>query len=314
MAIRNRLIMGLALGFTAALGAQSTTQPAAVVNGVAITVEQLQAELQQQPPALPDNPEQARVRQMEALGMLIDRELMRQFLDKEIGSVPTEMMNKRLVEFEAALLRQERKISLAEFCQDTNQTPEQVKACLAEQQRWNQFIARQLTDAYLEQYYRDHREVFDKVTLRASHIALRVPVGATEEEKERIKDRLVTLRAELMANPSLDFGELAKKHSQGLHAERGGDLGYFPRKWVFEESFAREAFALRSVGQISDVVETSFGYHLIKLTDRRAGERSDFQKVKEAVRAHCSQELRQAILDQQRKAALSAKALKIELP
>jgi parvulin-like peptidyl-prolyl isomerase len=293
---------------------QSLSRPAATVNGVAISIEQLQAEMQQLPLALPDAPDQQKTRQLETLGLLIDRELMRQFLDKNVGRVTPAAMEKRLADFEAALLRREHKISLAEFCQDTQQTPEQVKACLIEQQRWNQYLSTRLTDAYLEQYHRENRALFDKVTVRASQIALRVPVGASPEEIKQIRDRLVTMRAELLANPNLDFADLARKHSQGTHADRGGDLGYFPRKWIFEESFAQEAFRLDRVGAISEVVQTSFGFHLIKLTDRRGGEPSEFARVKEAVRAHCAQELRQTILEQQRRAAIAAKALQIELP
>ncbi|MFQ3651171.1 MAG: peptidylprolyl isomerase [Gemmataceae bacterium] len=307
-------VFALGLAFTYLVHGQSLSRPAATVNGVAISIEQVQAELQNLPVALPDAPEQQRTRQLEVLGLLIDRELLRQFLDKHVGRVTPEAVEKRLAEFETALLRREHKISLADFCQDTNQTPEQLKACLIEQHRWNQYLATRLTDGYLEQYYRENRAIFDKVTIRASHIALRVPVGASPEEKEQIRDRLVKLRAELLANPSLDFAEMARKHSQGAQAERGGDLGYFPRKWVFEEPFAREAFRLQHLGAISEVVETSFGYHLIKLTDRRVGERTEFSQVKEAVRAHCAQELRQSILEQQRKAALAAKTLQIELP
>lgn len=308
------LLAMLALGLGGVGLGQSLSRPAATVNGVPIRVEQLQAEMQHLPAALPEAPEQLRTRQLEVLGLLIDRELMRQFLDKQVGRVPPEAVEKHLEEFEAALLRRDHKMSLAEFCQDTNQSLEQVKASLIDQQRWKQYLATRLTEGYLEQYYRENRDLFDKVTVRVSQIALRVPPGASPEEKEQIRDRLVRLRAELLANPQLDFAEMARKHSQGAGAERGGDLGYFPRKWIFEEPFAQEAFRLKQIGSLSEVVQTSFGYHLIKLTDRRAGERTEFAQVKEAVRAHCAEELRQTILEQQRKAAIATKALRIELP
>jgi parvulin-like peptidyl-prolyl isomerase len=309
--------IGVLLAASSLAHGQSLSRPAAIVNGVAISFEQLQAEMQQMPLALPETPDQARTRQLETLGLLIDRELMRQFLDKHVAQETPQAMEKRLADFEATLLRRENKSSLAEFCQDTRQTPEQVKLGLTEQQRWNQYVATRLSDAYLEQYYRENRAIFDKVTIRVSQIALRVPVGATPEEKEQIRDRLVKIRAELLANPRLEFAEYARNHSQGAHAKRDkkdGDLGYFPRKGFFEESFAREAFRLPHVGAISEVVETSFGFHLIKLTDRRVGETTEYSKIKEAVRAHCAQELRQSILEQQRKSAVAAKALQIELP
>jgi parvulin-like peptidyl-prolyl isomerase len=69
-----------------------------------------------------------------------------------------------------------------------------------------------------------------------------------------------------------------------------------------EEPFAKAAFALK-VGDISDVVQTDFGYHLIKVTDRKAGTASDFNKIKEEVREMLVEELRVQILAEQRQTA-----------
>jgi hypothetical protein len=267
--------------------------------------------VRQSPLGAPAAEDQQRVRRMEALGLLIDRLLLRQFLDKQVGPLPAEEVNKKLAEFEAALLRQDRKMSLEEFCHDTNQTADQVKAGLCDHLRWNAFIGQQLTDTTLEQFYNANRDHFDKVTVRASHIALRVPSGASAAEKDRLRAKLMEIRAQLTADPNSDFAELARKHSTGPQAARGGDVGYFPRKWVMDEAFARAAFALPA-GAISDVVETEYGLHLIKVTDRKPGEPTEFAKVKESVRAFCSEEMRQRVLDEQRKSA--ARKITIELP
>ena len=81
-----------------------------------------------------------------------------------------------------------------------------------------------------------------------------------------------------------------------------GDIGYFPRKWAVDESFAKAAFALHK-DEISDVVQSSFGLHLIKVTDRKAGQPSNFDKVKDEVRRIAAEEMRQALLEQLRQTA-----------
>jgi parvulin-like peptidyl-prolyl isomerase len=113
--------------------------------------------------------------------------------------------------------------------------------------------------------------------------------------------KLADVRAQIVAG-KLDFAEAARKFSQCPSASKGGDLGFFPRKWVFEEDFARAAFAV-PVGQVSDVVQTEYGLHLIKVTERKAGQPSDYAKIKDSVRDLCMEDLRQQLLAEQRKAS-----------
>ncbi|NBO91074.1 MAG: hypothetical protein EBV06_01965 [Planctomycetia bacterium] len=306
-----RLAAGCVLMTVVLAQAQNEPRPAAVVNGVPINVAEVDAQLKQDGLDIPQSDVQRRLRRMEALGMLIDKMLLRQFLDKKVGSVAPEEINKKLSDFESSLLRQERKMSLAEYCQDTNQTLEQLKEGLCDHIRWNAFINPHLSDAYLEQYYKENQDYFDKVTVRASHIVLRVTPGMSQTDKERLRSTLTEIRAKLISEPSADFAELAKKHSNGPHASRGGDVGYFPRKWAMDEAFARNAFSL-PVGAISEIVETPYGLHLIKVTDRRPGESADFARIKETVRTFCSEEIRHNIISEQRRETNSA--ITIDLP
>ncbi|MBY0227791.1 MAG: peptidylprolyl isomerase [Gemmataceae bacterium] len=294
----------LALGAGLALGQKARV--AAEVNGVAITADEVEAELRLSPMAVPSTDAQRKLRHMEALGLLIDNALMRQFLDKTVGPAAPDLVAKRLAELEAGL--KEKNSTLAEFLQDSCQTLEQLKGDLADLSRWNGYAASLLDDKALEQYHRDNKEFFDKTTMRASHIVLRVPASAPKAEHDKAKEHLEKLRMHLKSNPE-QFAELAKKHSQDGNALAGGDVGWFPRKWAFDEEFAAAAFAMPK-GGLSEVVKTEYGYHLILATDRKEGEPTRFQDVKESVRAFCSEDLRQRVLAQERKKA----SIKIMLP
>jgi peptidyl-prolyl cis-trans isomerase C len=295
-------------GLASAQAVRPKAVPAAVVNGVAISMAEVQAILALAEPApLAPTESQRRQRHVEALGLLIDNVLMRQFLAKHTAPVPPAEVARRLAEMEAGLKKQGK--TLAEFCQDTNQTEEQFKASLADHLRWSAYTARQLTDAVVERYFKEHRDFFDKSTVEASHIVLRVPQSATDEEREQAKARLAKLRQQLVSDPKADFAEMARKYSQDAHAAQGGELGVFPRNGDFDESFLKAAFALKP-GEISEVVQTDYGYHLIKVTRRNPGTPADYATIKEAVREFCAEDLRQQILVKERKAA----KIEINLP
>src|SRR5207302_444679 len=142
---------------------------------------------------------------------------------------------------------------------------------------------------------------FDRVMVRASHILLRLPPNAAEADKAKMHQQLVDLRAQIVAN-KIDFAEAAKKYSQCPTAPAGGDIGYFPRKFMVDDAFAQVAFST-PVNGVSDVVQTGYGLHLIKVTDRKAGEASDFAKIKGDVRDVCVEEMRMNLLNDLRKSA-----------
>lgn len=102
--------------------------------------------------------------------------------------------------------------------------------------------------------------------IRASHILLMYKGSmrstATRSKAEAL-DSINALKAEIAGGA--DFGDLARKNSDCPSGEDGGDLGKFPRGAMVPE-FDQAAFALEP-GQVSDVVETAFGYHLIQRTE-----------------------------------------------
>ncbi|MFO0877308.1 MAG: peptidylprolyl isomerase [Gemmataceae bacterium] len=291
--------------------ARSANKVVALVNGVKIHQTELEAVLKMAGPVPVHLPEaQRRQRQMEALGMMIENILMRQFLEKNTKPVSPEEVERRITEMRGGLKEQGK--SLDEFCQETNQTMEQLRTSISEHLRWGTFARANITDQQVEAYYKENKDFFDGVTVRCSHIVMRLPGNATEADRQKARSTLEAIRTRLATDPKSDFAEMAKQYSQDPMASKGGDLGFIPRKW-FDEAFSRAAFAL-PVGQVSGVVETDFGLHLIKVTDRKPGRPSEFPKIKEAVREFCSEEMRQAIMQKMRQEMVKEGRLKVELP
>jgi parvulin-like peptidyl-prolyl isomerase len=103
--------------------------------------------------------------------------------------------------------------------------------------------------------------------VRTSHILIGVSPGATTEARVAAQAKAWEL-VEQARQPNADFGALARQHSTCSSNTKGGDLGFFPREGVMVEPFSAAAYAL-GLGEISDVVETQHGYHIIKVTARR---------------------------------------------
>src|SRR6185369_1379408 len=138
----------------------------------------------------------------------------------------------------------------------------------------------EVTDAEVQAYYDQNRRLFSGAQIRASHILV------------KDEDLAKKLREELRADPS-KFEDLAKANSvDTATAARGGDLGFFGQGRMVAP-FEQAAFALEKPGDISDVVKTAFGFHIIKLTERKEGSDRPFDEVKERIRINLLNQRRQ---------------------
>ena len=123
---------------------------------------------------------------------------------------------------------------------------------------------------------------------RASHILINADKALPAAEKDKAKARAASLLAEVRKNPA-QFAELARKNSQDSgSAAQGGDLGFFGRG-AMVKPFEERAFAMKT-GDISDLVETDYGYHIILLTGSQGGQKKPFEEV----RAEIEGEVRRA--------------------
>jgi peptidyl-prolyl cis-trans isomerase C len=113
-------------------------------------------------------------------------------------------------------------------------------------------------------------------TVKASHILIGVDAAASPDDKKKAREKADKLKKELTGGA--DFAALAKSNSTCPSAAQGGDLGSFG-KGQMVPPFEKAAFALKP-GETSEVVETQFGYHIIRLTEKNSAASIDFKEVK----------------------------------
>jgi len=119
-----------------------------------------------------------------------------------------------------------------------------------------------------------------KESVKASHILIKVAKDATKEDDAKAQKKIKELLKR--AKKGEDFAKLAKENSEDpTAAQNSGELGYFSTEEMVPE-FAKAAFALKP-GEISDVVKTSFGYHIIKSEDKKPEQMTPYDEVKDKV-------------------------------
>jgi peptidyl-prolyl cis-trans isomerase C len=132
------------------------------------------------------------------------------------------------------------------------------------------------SDADAKDFYAKNPERFkQEETAHAAHILIRVDPNADAAAKAKAKATIDLVLKKARAGE--DFGKLAQQYSQDGSAAQGGDLGDFPRGQMVPE-FSNAAFALKP-GQLSGVVTTQFGYHVIKLIELKPGRVVPFEEA-----------------------------------
>jgi parvulin-like peptidyl-prolyl isomerase len=206
----------------------------------------------------------------------------------------------------------------AEQLKANNSTPEKAKEQLREMIREHKWVDSQLgaktevSDADIKAFYDAHPSAFDAPeTIRASHILISVPADAKPEvvaEKQKAIDA-----AAQRVSKGEDFAKVANELTQDPgNNGKGGDLGFFPKTAMVPE-FAEAAFALKQ-NEVSKVVKTKYGFHIIKLTDHKDAHKISFDEAKPKLAAYLSQQ-KQSELTKQFLNDLKAKAaIKNNLP
>lgn len=168
--------------------------------------------------------------------------------------------------------------------------PEQVKAEYVVLN--SDAVAAQISvsDADIKSYYdQNAKRYVEEEQRRASHILIKADKSASAADKSAAKEKAEKLLVQLRKNPA-DFAKLAKENSQDPgSAERGGDLDFFG-KGMMVPPFEEAVFKLKQ-GEISDVVQSDFGYHIIQLTGVKPAAGKGLDEVKGQIAAEIKKQL-----------------------
>ena len=145
-----------------------------------------------------------------------------------------------------------------------------------------------VTDAEVKKYYDENQAKYKvREQVRARHILFKTPKKAAQADIDAAKAKADKVAAEAKKNNTDDaFAALAKKHSEGPTASRGGDLSFFTRNRMVKE-FDEKAFSMK-VGEISDPVKTRFGWHVIRVVERKDARLRPFEEVKDKIQRSLS--------------------------
>ncbi len=148
-----------------------------------------------------------------------------------------------------------------------------------------------VTGEQIEEYYNENREAMFKIPsrIKVSHILSIYPwiedqtIEENEQDKESVRDKIEFVAKQL--ENGAEFGDMAREYSDDTTTGAdGGDLGFITEGQMVEE-FETAAFSLE-VGETSGIVETMFGYHIIKVFDKEEGTIQEFEEVKENISAY----------------------------
>jgi peptidyl-prolyl cis-trans isomerase D len=171
-------------------------------------------------------------------------------------------------------------------------TPEQarIEYVLLDLQTLQQGVS--VNEEELQRYYAENASRYTAAEeRRASHILIKADKDMAVADRQKAKAKADALLEQVRKSPG-QFAELARKNSDDPgSAERGGDLDFFSRG-AMVKPFDDAVFAMKS-GEISNVVESEFGYHIIQLTGQRGGEKKSFDSVRAEIEAEVKKQLAQ---------------------
>lgn len=285
------LILTWGAAWTWAAERPAKDDKAAVVNGSVITNQSLQWEVDRALKRLSAqgktlNGKGVKELKKEVLNNLIDFELLLQESKKEGVTVGKKEVDDQLEALKKSFPSEEafnKAMAELEFSPATLRS--MTEKGLIVKKFIDTHIVQNVTvsDEEMKSYYDKNKALFKRPEeVRASQILIRVKPNATEAEKQAARKQLERIRERALKGE--DFSSLAKVFSQGPRRSKGGDLGYFGRGWA-EKPFEDAAFALKP-GQLSGIVETRYGYHLIKVTDRRPATVVPFDAAKLGIRRY----------------------------
>jgi peptidyl-prolyl cis-trans isomerase C len=256
---------------------------AAKVNGVPITTLDLdrsfQAHVQVPYSQVQEDPRAKEVLR-QILDNLIDRELLLQRAKSLKMAVPPQQVDTQMQQL---VQRFPSKEAFEQALTAQNFTMDALKKDVEGQLLRQQLVKKEVLDKVnvsardVQTFYDQHKDKYiEEEQVRARHILIRVPQEVSPTDDAKLKSKADD--ALKRAKTGEDFAALAKELSDDGSKENGGDLGFFPRGRMVAP-FEEAVFALQP-GQISEIVRTQFGYHIIKAEERKTGKALAFDEAK----------------------------------
>jgi len=260
----------------------------AVVNGVVITRADFDRAVQtlerkaKRPGRHNKNPDPAAIKK-EALDNLINLELLYQEGKKAGVEVSDEELNHH---FDTLKNRFPTEESFNTWMEKTNLSEEVIRYHMRRGMVVKNFTQQKLMESIevpekeVKAYYEAHKKAYRQPEeIRASHILIKVDPKSEDAVKTEARERAEAVKKRI--DNGEDFAALAKELSEGPSREKGGDLGYFKRGQMVKP-FEKAAFAMKP-GEVSDVVTTRFGFHIIKVIDKKPAGQLAYEEVKSQI-------------------------------
>lgn len=275
--------------------ANAKQEKVAVVNGTVISKAEYDAEVgryerQMSMTGRTLEPGQVAEMKKKILDGLVDRELLIQQSKKQGVKVTDTEIDEQIATLKKRFPSEQ---EFAGALTKMNMTEATLKAQfgqdMAVKKMIDQDIASKITisDEDSKTFYDGHPDLFKTPErVRASHILVKIDPKASDEDKAKAREKMVEIQKRVKNGE--DFATVAKEVSDCPSKAKGGDLDYFQRGQMvgpFEEA----AFSLQP-GVVSDIVETQFGFHLIKVADKKEPGVVPFDEMKEKIQQHLKQE------------------------
>jgi peptidyl-prolyl cis-trans isomerase C len=288
-----------------AANAPASNAVAATVNGQVITELAVQRSLKRV-----EASKRAAARP-ELVDYLVDNVIVEQYLQQVPIKVDAPEVENRLTQMKDELKKHNQ--DFATFITRLELTEAELREQIAADIRWDKFATAQATEKALQDLFAGNKDMFDGSTVRARHILLpaapdspakllkikqnieaavakglvdKLPANADALTRE--KERIALLDQAFVVNT---------QESVCPSKSQGGDVGSFRRAGFMVEPFAKVAFALKPY-EMSDVVQTQFGYHLILVLEHKPGIQVKYEDVKDDVKEVFCDRLREAVLAQ----------------
>ena len=264
---------------------------AARVNGIDITVEELDARVEsarlqsaaQGSSITEENIDEFR---FQVLENIIENRLLFDYAVKNGYSVEDEVVSSQVTQIKGQFgSAEEYKAALEAQGMSEESLVEEVRKGLAIERMLEAESATEtsVSDEDIKEFYDENPDYFkEQESVTASHIIVRAEPDASDEAKQEAREKIEAIRQEIV--DGADFAEVAREKSEGPSAPSGGSLGTFTRGQMVAP-FEDAAFSLEP-GELSEIVLTDFGYHIILVEEKQSGEIQPLDEVSDRIREY----------------------------